>query len=149
MHFDISDTTAISPHVPKHAKIEHVSDGDEENIPDNVPNETRGSDSALRAEISSLHEDIPRIVQYELDKHGLLIRLSIILSLIVLLIGGATVTTSCIHACVDGIGRGKRIKYLESNAKIHSTVSPALVRFTQSRGDPETDLESNLVAYNN
>lgn len=94
--------------------------------------------SKVAYEIRNSPEDIPKIVQYELDKHGMLIRLSIVLSLIVLLIGGATATATCVFTCVEGMNRRKRIKSWESRRKGTPT------QFTQSFGDPETDVETNI-----
>lgn len=90
--------------------------------------------------LENLQAAVPRLVQYELDKHGLLLRLSIILSLLILLVGGATVTASCVYSCVESMHRRKRIKSWEAARK--GTVTP--LRFTQSYGEPETDVETNI-----
>lgn len=100
---------------------------------------TKSETSSISADLEEMQEKIPLLVQYELDKHGLLIRMSIILSLIIILVGGATATTSFIFKCVEGVKRRKRIQAWEASRRGASTPK----QYTQSQGEPETDLETN------
>lgn len=78
------------------------------------------------------------IWEYELDRNGVLLKSSIFAGLVILILGAGTVLGSLCCGFIEGMQRRKRIRDWEVCNK--GIQSPR--KYTQSFGDPETDVES-------
>jgi hypothetical protein len=103
-----------------------------------MQNQQDSEKSVFRTAAHDTSQNFSRMVEFELDKYGILIKLSIVLSLVILIIGAGTVLSTFVCGCMEGIRRRKRIKQWESSRK--GVSSPK--KYTQSIGEPETDIET-------
>ena len=78
------------------------------------------------------------IVGYEPDRHGIMIKVSIVIFLGILILLAGTMVSSFFCDCVEGMRRRRRIRDWEASSKGMS--SPK--KYTQSYGEPETDVET-------
>lgn len=100
--------------------------------------ETHLHEDGLNQHISRLEELLPKLVSYELDKHGVLMKISVVLSLIILVFGATTVVGVFMCGCMEGVRRRRRIREWEKSRK--GIASPR--KYTQSLGEPDTDAET-------
>ena len=97
-------------------------------------------EDGLNHHISRLEELLPKLVSYELDKHGVLMKISVVLSLIILVFGATTVVGVFMCGCMEGVRRRRRIREWEKSRK--GIASPR--KYTQSLGEPDTDAETAM-----
>ena len=77
-----------------------------------------------------------RVVEYELDRYGILIKISVAMSLVILIIGAVAVTSLAVSNCAESVRRRKRIRDWEASKKGIS--SPR--KYTQSIGEDYIDV---------
>ena len=95
---------------------------------------------SLNKKISRLEDSLPGLVSSELDQHGLLIKISIVLSLITLILGAASVVGGFMCGCLESVRRRQRINDWQNSAK---GMEPRK-KYTQSFGEPDTDAETTV-----
>lgn len=100
----------------------------------------RANHKSLNKQISNLEDILPKLVSFELDKHGFLMKISIVLSLMILIFGATTVVGVFLCGCMESVRRRRRISEWQKSRK--GIASPK--KYTQSFGEPDTDVETAM-----
>lgn len=95
------------------------------------------SEPVVHSKISHAGGSLGRLVEYELDKYGVLIKVSVAMSLVILIIGAMVAVSFALSSCTEGVRRRKRIEEWEASNKGIS--SPR--KYTQSLGAEYLDLD--------
>ena len=93
----------------------------------------KDDDEGVESSLSSRN-----IWEYELDRNGVVLKSSLAVGLVILIFGAGTVLGSLCCGFIEGMQRRKRIRDWDVGNK--GIQSPR--KYTQSFGDPETDVES-------